>query len=225
MTIITPIIAAERIERAIENRWLKQGTWHEGEHIACLLGSIDGRVNSPDAPCLASVAPPWLLKWTIDAFDGLAKDKINAAATLYVQTLRRGLSEDQWNKVSVEFRVWLIEDVLVSARLSGVVPSYWPAVDAACKGVIEALRGRGDLKKAAWASWTERAAEAAEAAEAAWASWTAGAAGVADAEAEAEAAWASWTARAARAAEAAARYRQFEALARIAAEIAGEAKP
>ncbi len=111
---ITALVAAERIEAMALAGRLRQSVWQhdddEGRHLACLLGAVDPRVNAASAPCLAKLAPRWVLDWTIEAFDVLDKGSINDAALMYAQMLRDGasLTPAQWDQVSVEFRCWLI---------------------------------------------------------------------------------------------------------------------
>ena len=239
---ITPKIAAVRIERAIENKRLIQGEWHIGTCAASLLGSIDPSVKSPNADCLAGVAPNWLFRWTVEAFDNIPKDKIYEAAALFAAMLWRELTVSQWETVNLKFRAWLIEDALTSAKQIGIPVE----INEAWNDAITVLRSGGTQEEAkkvavAWPWIVARAARRARTVSAALqamnsaiyntvdiaASEAAHAAGVWRWEKETLNAGkqlydAVWDEKIATMAVEEARNRQFQALARIACEIGKE---
>ena len=211
---------------------LRQRVWNAtkcGQEVACFLGASAATVTGIDT-CPGNLAPRWVLECIPDMFDGMPVAVAIKPATAIVMIdaweKMRGADDPRWEAARRRWLVYLVRTAMEAARPSGVIPDYWPAVEAACLQSISAIESGG--KAAAEAA--RAAAKTAEAAAwaAAWAArWATAEAAEAAARAAAEAAEAAaqaaaWAAaKAAQAAAwAAARDRQWIELASIISECA-----
>ena len=80
--------AFETYKDALENGWLRQGTWNseeDGRRVACALGVIDPELDSPSL-CPAAVMPKWLARMVPWLFDSQkAEDAFSWGAAFYEQ--------------------------------------------------------------------------------------------------------------------------------------------
>lgn len=178
MTTITPQDASRRVlEFAHDNR-LVQGSWHteqDGRQLACMLGAMgNGIVIDAADKCPAELMPAWLAHLVVELFDGQPRDSAIAWAVRFATQMGHARwPAIDWEHVRVEFMVGTIDQALESARPSCGTEPYWPAVEAACRQVQQALRGNGDLAAARAARAAAEAARAAAGAAAEAAAWAA----------------------------------------------------
>ena len=194
------ILAAVSEGRLIQHSWHRGGDGDDGKELACLLGSIDPKVNKP-SDCNAKLMPMWLAELTPTLFDGISQDQIYPIASRYGELVGRWhvISSDRWDAILTTFLIKTIDDAVDAARPSSVGQPYWPAVEKSCQQCNDALQ-TGNDKEALAAAWAARAAAGAAAEAAAGAAaWAAAWAAEAAAEAAAgAAAWAAaWAAEAA----------------------------
>ena len=189
---------------------------NEGRHFACLIESIDDGINSSDKACAAMGMPEWLAILTIPLFDGLPTNEAAGFARRYGVSMKAWEKIDAtgWARIETRFKMFCVRQALEAARPKGVIPNYWPAVEAACLRVLTALETGDKEELAAAASAARSAASTAESA--AWsaarsAASAASTAARSAASAARSAESAAWSA--ARSAESsAARSAQFDAL-------------
>jgi hypothetical protein len=162
MLEITRDLACGRIELFANEGRLVQSSWHieqDGRQLACLLGSIDPSIDSPEA-CPSSVMPSWLAYLLPTLFDGVSADRSVDYGIRFAKALRSGNTDES---VMRKFLVACVENAIKSAKPVSDGQSYWPAVESACADVIKLLNTKNKpTKKAARA-----AADAADAARAA----------------------------------------------------------
>lgn len=229
---ITHATASANILAACDAGTLVQGQWHgrdkDGREIACLLGAMHPSVKSP-ADCNGDLMPIWLATMVPVLFDGLPAEAIIPMARRFgaaVAACFPLLSPRQWDAILTRVLIRCIDDAVEYARPCSEGKPYWPAVEAACKQVRDALNGGGNIKEAAAAAGTVWAAARAAGgwAASAAASAAAGAVWAAAGSAAGSAAGAVWAA--ARAAGEAREARAYESLFKfvldqIEGEIAG----
>jgi hypothetical protein len=137
--IITPEIAADRIETHAREGRLLQGRWHltdeEGRHLACLLGAIGEDIDEP-AMCPASVMPPWLAYALPELFDCVRPDRAIEYGLRFAAALRTGSTSDKVRSRLLVAAVCLARDA--AKQVDGAAP-WWGEIDAACGRVIRAL--------------------------------------------------------------------------------------
>ena len=218
---------------------LRQRVWNAtkcGQEVACFLGASAATVTGIDT-CPGNLAPRWVLECIPDMFDGMPAAVAIKPATAIVMIdaweKMRGADDPRWEAARRRWFVYLVRTAMEAARPSGVIPNYWPAVEAACLQSISAIESGGKAAAEAERAATRAAAEATRAATraaaraatraAAKAAWAAAKAAAEAADAAAEAADAAADAAAeaaAKAAWAAARDRQWIELASIISECA-----
>ena len=160
MLKLTNADASAAILRAVDEGTLVQGKWHhkhEGREVACLLGSMDPRVNSA-ADCNGDLMPLWMAEVTVTLFDRISQDQIAPIAKRYGAAVAgwHVLTDEQWKSTLTRFLIRTIDDALESARPVNIGKPYWDAVEKACAQCRTAIES-GD-KNAADAADAARAA-------------------------------------------------------------------
>lgn len=144
MIEVTHAEASANILRHVAERRLTQGDWHsrdaDGREIACLLGAIHPGVESVD-DCNGDLMPMEMAEMVPDLFDGLPAEHVYPTAQRFGELVERWhvLGGAQWAAVMVRFRIRCIDFALEAARPVCKDASYWPAVEAACGQVKDAL--------------------------------------------------------------------------------------
>jgi hypothetical protein len=218
-------LAAGRIEAFAREGRLVQGKWHDGggggdgddgggRELACLLASIDPRINSASA-CPASLMPAWVASLTVRLFDGLPVGRVMDIGLAYGDRVRRWHVIDAagWERVRKAFIQQVMDGALARLREIGAAKSpLWGKIAALVDRVAAGLKSESftraewlelhkeasTIRAEAWRQYQaarRRATSSPPPAAAAWAEAAAAAwAEAAWAWAWAEEAWAAWAA-------------------------------